>query len=288
MQPSAVLLVSTTVLAIVGLAPPLAESAPVHGGFGVRLHGPHISFGIGFPSYHVYPRFPYSYYRYRAYPYYYRSGLYIGSYPSVAYAPYVPHPSWQGYYPGSGAVRMMVDAKEAEVFVDGYYAGIVDDFDGTFQKLYLQPGEHVIELRLEGHRTFTQRILISPGHTQKLHHRMQPLLSGETSEPTGPQPPSVSVPPPPLPDPAPAPAPSPSAAVIPGEFGVLRLRVQPAEGEIHIDAEPWGELGGLEEISIHLPAGTHRIELRRAGTPVFEADVQIRPGESTPLNIRFP
>ena len=85
-----------------------------------------------------------------------------------------------------------------------------------------------------------------------------------------------------------APAPTPPPAVSPGQFGVLRLRVQPAEGEIHIDAEPWGGLGGLEEISIHLPAGMHRIELRRAGTPVFEAEFQIRQGETTPLNIRLP
>jgi hypothetical protein len=64
--------------------------------------------------------------------------------------------------------------------------------------------------------------------------------------------------------------------------------VQPAEGEILIDAESWGELGGLEEISIHIPAGMHRIELRRGGTPVFEAEFQIRQAETTPLNIRLP
>ena len=327
MQRSAVLLILTTVLALVGLAPSQAGSAPGRGGYGVRFYGPHFRFGIGFHGYRYYPHFSYRYYRpyrygyYRANPYYYRHysrpGLYVGAYPSVAYVPYGTHPSSQGYYAGSGAIRMLVDAKEAEVFVDGYYAGIVDDFDGTFQKLYLQPGEHTIELRLEGHRTFTQRILVSPSHTQKLHHRMVPFDSAETTpQPTTSRPnsPSVSredVPPapdrqlpppeparpsspPPVPSPAPAPepvAPSPpppsTSVVTRGEFGVLRLRVQPAEGEIRIDGEPWGALGGIEELSIHLPAGIHRVELHRAGTPVFATDVEIRRGETTALNIRL-
>ncbi len=31
--------------------------------------------------------------------------------------------------------------------MDGYYAGIVDDFDGTLQHLNLEPGAHKIEVR---------------------------------------------------------------------------------------------------------------------------------------------
>ena len=227
MQRSAVLLILTTVLALVGLAPTRAESAPAQGRYGVRFYGPHIRFGIGFHGYRYYPRFsyrysrPYRYSYYRANPYYsrhyYRPGLYVGAYPSAAYVPYRAHPSSQGYYAGSGAIRMIVDAKEAEVFVDGYYAGIVDDFDGTFQKLYLQPGEHTLELRLEGHRTFTQRILISPSHTQKLHHRMELLGPGDGAlsssaglrQGSGPEPGRPSAPPVgPVPAPEPV-APSP-------------------------------------------------------------------------------
>jgi hypothetical protein len=36
------------------------------------------------------------------------------------------------------------------VYVDGYYAGIVNDFDGVFQHLELQPGAHQIEIRAPG------------------------------------------------------------------------------------------------------------------------------------------
>jgi hypothetical protein len=46
-----------------------------------------------------------------------------------------------------GALRLKLKPREAEVYVDGAYAGIVDDFDGAFQKLHLPPGKHTIEVR---------------------------------------------------------------------------------------------------------------------------------------------
>jgi len=43
-----------------------------------------------------------------------------------------------------------VDAlRDAQVFVDGYYAGIVDDYDGVFQHLNLEPGTHRIEIDVD-------------------------------------------------------------------------------------------------------------------------------------------
>ncbi len=131
------------------------------------------------------------------------------------------------------------------------------------------------------------------------HYRMELLGPGEANPQPAtskPNPPSVSredVPPAadrqlPPPEPArPSPPPPATSVVTRGQFGVLRLRVQPAAGEIRIDSEPWGTLGGMGEISIHLPAGIHRIELHRAGTSVFATDVEIRRGETTPLNIRL-
>ena len=34
--------------------------------------------------------------------------------------------------------------------MDGAYAGIVDDYDGVFQRLDLEPGSHEIEIRSPG------------------------------------------------------------------------------------------------------------------------------------------
>jgi hypothetical protein len=38
-----------------------------------------------------------------------------------------------------GSLRVLVDPAEARVYVDGYYAGVVDDFDGLLQRLHVSP-----------------------------------------------------------------------------------------------------------------------------------------------------
>ena len=53
--------------------------------------------------------------------------------------------------------------KEAELYMDGYYAGIVDDFDGVFQRLSIEPGEHEVTLYRDGFRTVHQRVYLTPG-----------------------------------------------------------------------------------------------------------------------------
>jgi hypothetical protein len=55
------------------------------------------------------------------------------------------------------------------VYVDGYYAGIVDDFDGAFQRLEIEPGPHRIELRLPGYETFAFEVNVRPGETIRYH-----------------------------------------------------------------------------------------------------------------------
>lgn len=65
----------------------------------------------------------------------------------------------------TGGVRLKVEPRDAEVFVDGYYAGIVDDFDGAKQKLKITRGVHVIELRAAGYETTTFNVTIVPGET---------------------------------------------------------------------------------------------------------------------------
>ena len=77
-------------------------------------------------------------------------------------------------YPDRSALRVLVDPPETEVYVDGYYAGIADDFDGFFQRLYLRPGSHEITLRLNGFRTWSAEIYAGPDSTVKLHHDMVP------------------------------------------------------------------------------------------------------------------
>jgi hypothetical protein len=74
-----------------------------------------------------------------------------------------------GYYGGSysytGSVRLKVKPRAAEVLVDGYYVGTVDDFDGTFQSLKLETGPASIEIRADGYESLQLQVRILPDET---------------------------------------------------------------------------------------------------------------------------
>lgn len=77
-----------------------------------------------------------------------------------------------GYYPPEtygydeeGALHLKVKPKQAQVYVDGYYAGVVDDFDGVFQKLHVEAGPHRLEFRAEGYETLSVDVNVEPGQT---------------------------------------------------------------------------------------------------------------------------
>jgi hypothetical protein len=64
-----------------------------------------------------------------------------------------------------GNLRFDVKPKEAEVYADGYYAGIADDFTGSLQLLVLAPGRHHIELRAKGYESVEFDVNVEPGQT---------------------------------------------------------------------------------------------------------------------------
>ena len=101
-------------------------------------------------------------------PYYYRPYFYN---PFWGYAGWYPYAGWYGGYGfgfgfswGAGygypygypygyygygwgydpaaSIRIQATPREAQVYVDGYFVGIVDDYDGFSQRLRLVPGEH--------------------------------------------------------------------------------------------------------------------------------------------------
>jgi hypothetical protein len=104
-------------------------------------------------------------------------GVYGSMGPSYGYG----HPHY-AYGPGSpystgydfGGVRLRIRPRDAQVFVDGYYAGLVDDFDGTFQQLRLEQGGHKIEIRMPGFEDFEMDVHVQPGRTVTLHEDLRP------------------------------------------------------------------------------------------------------------------
>ena len=62
-----------------------------------------------------------------------------------------------------GGVSFDIAPSTAQVYVDGVFAGLVEDFDGASEPLLLAPGTHYVEIRLAGFRTATFDVIITPG-----------------------------------------------------------------------------------------------------------------------------
>jgi hypothetical protein len=134
--------------AVVGRAVPRGAFAP-------RIIRPAIVGVVPYRPYYYRPRvflglglgygygYPYGYgygYPYYGYPY---------GYPAYGYG-YPTPPGYLAAVPGHayGGVRITDAPKDAAVYVDGYYVGVVDDFDGVFQHINLEAGPHRVEIRM--------------------------------------------------------------------------------------------------------------------------------------------
>jgi hypothetical protein len=225
-----------------------------------------------------------------------------------------PYPAYR-YAAPDAAMKFDVKPKETMVYLDGFYAGIVDDFDGAFQRLRTSPGGHQVTLYLDGYRTYSERVYLSVDNTLKVRHRMERLAAGEVSE----RPPA----PPPPPQYQPAQAPAGQGAPLPrprrgggpvyppappdnpnggpgapppvaqrGPFdpnarGTLSLSLEPGDAEVLVDGSPWRGSASGDRLSIELPEGRHNIQIRKPGYVGYLTDIQIRNGQTTNLDVKL-
>src|SRR5512138_2848734 len=82
--------------------------------------------------------------------------------------PWLSYPAWDpffyhpGYYwgfaagPNLGEVRLRADRKDAEVFLDGAYAGTAAER----KSMWIEPGAYNLEVRAAGKITYTKRIYV--------------------------------------------------------------------------------------------------------------------------------
>ncbi len=112
---------------------------------------------------------------------YYGHGYRYGGYGhGYGYGPY----GYGGYRDAStGSVRIEVSPKgardEIKVYVNEVHAGVVDDFDGLFQRLYLAEGEYEIELRLAGYKPLRSSIFVTRGNTYTLRGQLEALADDQ-------------------------------------------------------------------------------------------------------------
>jgi PEGA domain-containing protein len=161
MRPLIKLITRTAVLAVVlvfALAASVA-AAPERGGGHFHGRSGHIIVRGGFVDPFWGPYYPWGY----AYPYGY-------GYPYYGMA-------------RTGGLKTEITPKQTEVYIDGYYAGVADNFDGAFQALRASPGGHAVTFHLDGYRTVTENIYVRLGSTSKVRETMEKLAPGEVSAP---------------------------------------------------------------------------------------------------------
>ena len=280
-------MVAACVLALAGTASAQHRSGGRGGG-----HGGYVVHGSGhYAPGHYNNGGHYAYYPYASY------GLGFGYYPYAGYGlgfgyyPYFggwnyPSYGYGGYYDPRGALRLEVKPDKAKVYVDGSYAGIVDDFDGRFQRLYLPPGRHRITVKLEGFKTHRWTVYAPSGNTLKLRYEMSQGtgedaaddLAGSTSAGNRSErnenprelvdrDPDVN-------------RDEVSQMVAPAG---VQLNVQPGDASVYVDGRFSGSAGQVR--ALQLPPGRHRIEVVRPGFRTFSRDVDIEASHTVDLEI---
>jgi len=116
-------------------------------------------------------------------------------YPYYPYSPfgpysYYPHyalawwnPGWHydpanlAYGGGKGELELKADRKDAELYIDGAYAGTVE----RLKRIWLDPGAYNISVSAAGRKPFERRIYVLSGKTLSINAKLLPLASAVRS-----------------------------------------------------------------------------------------------------------
>lgn len=92
-------------------------------------------------------------------PGWYGPGPYYGMYPYGPYGAYGPYS-----VPSLGQVKVDTKVKDAEVYINGSYAGTV----GQLKTMWMRSGPYDISIQAPGRTPFKQRVYVIAGKTLKL------------------------------------------------------------------------------------------------------------------------
>lgn len=87
-------------------------------------------------------------------------GPFWGSYwgPGYGYGYYYGHPN-------AGEVKLDTKVKDAQVFINGAFAGTTHEN----KSMYLRPGTYNVEIREAGRTAYAEKVYVVAGKTLKLH-----------------------------------------------------------------------------------------------------------------------
>ena len=90
----------------------------------------------------------------------------------------VPLPQAPGSVP-IGGLQLDVEPRRTQVYVDGFFAGVVGDFSGYYKHLDLPAGPHRIDLVETGYQPQTVGVVVTPGQTTTFRSTLSWTTSGQ-------------------------------------------------------------------------------------------------------------
>jgi len=280
-----------------------------HGGFGFH-DGFHGGFRGGFGYY--YPSFWGSLFIGYPFPYWYYGpwGYYGYGYYGDGYG--------DGYHnrQEQGALDLDLSPADTQVYLNGQYVGVVDDFDGWPQYLWLDPGTYDIVFYREGYKTLARQVTIYRGlvidwddkleHGPSIRPEDLPSASHERRDARVEQDRemrekaerSEHMPPPPPPPPG---ASNNWRDRVRGDrerhnnsdyrdesrAGRLHLSINPPDASVYLDGRFLGTGDDVARMSsgLLIDAGQHKLSVVRPGRHAEERQFEIKAGE--PLDLRI-
>jgi hypothetical protein len=130
--------------------------------------------------------------------------------------------------------------KTSGVWVDGEYVGYLKELKGS-KKVLLLPGEHVITVRQDGYRDFTQRVVLQPGQKEVVRVAMERALTGP----------------------------------LPSVTATVKIAVNPSRAAVFLDGLFVGHVGEFEGAGrgMLVAPGAHQIRIALPGYQTFETDI---------------
>lgn len=148
---------------------------------------------------------------------------------------------------GQGNVQLRIEPRDVQVFVDG----VLSARDGR-ARLNLPSGRWRLEFVKPGYRTETVDVEVTQGVSVRVERRLIRLEGEEAASPREP---------------------------IIGETGELRVEVRPDDAIVSLDGRAIGLASDVRSSAAlrRLPAGRHRIEVRRPGYATLREEVVVSP-----------
>jgi hypothetical protein len=130
--------------------------------------------------------------------------------------------------------------KTSGVWVDGQYVGYLKELKGS-KKVLLMPGEHVITVRQNGYRDFTERLVVQPGETQVVQVAMAKAPMG----------------------------------VLPDVTSTVKISVNPSRAAVFLDGSFVGHVAEFQGVGrgLVIAPGAHKIKIALPGYKTFETDI---------------